>query len=120
MPRRINFPIWLIALAFLASCATTSLVQTGETLDVISKQFVATANMYNTYYDAGLVTKDEYRTWAAFAKRFKAFYPQLADSWLLFADNPDADGAVAIAQQINALKNQLLAFYLGAIQQGEL
>jgi len=104
----------------LVGCATTSLVQTGETIDAIGKQFVATAKMYNTYYDAGLVTKDEYRTWAAFAKRFKVFYPQLVDTWMIFADAPDAKGAVEIAQQINTLKNQLLVFYLAAIQKGEL
>jgi len=110
----------LVLLAFLVGCATTSLVQTGETIDAIGKQFVATANMYNTYHDAGLVTDDEYRTWATFARRFKAFYPQLVDSWMIFADTPDAQGAVEISQQINTLKNQLLVFYLTAIQKGEL
>jgi len=104
----------------LAGCATTSLVQTGETIDAIGKQFVATAQMYNTYHDAGLITDDEYRTWATFARRFKVFYPELVDSWMIFADKPDAAGAAEIAQQINTLKSQLLVFYLTAIQKGEL
>jgi len=104
----------------LSSCATTSLVQTGETLDAIGKQFVATAKIYNTYYDAGLVTKDQYRTWAEFATLFKVYYPRLVDSWMIFADAPDAKGAAEIAQQINTLKNQLLVFYLTAIQKGDL
>jgi len=104
----------------LAACATTSLVQTGETIDAIGKQFVATAQMYNTYHDAGLVTDAEYRTWATFARRFKVFYPQLVDTWMIFADKPDAAGAAEISQQINTLKNQLLVFYLTAIQKGEL
>jgi len=113
-----GLPIILVLL--LAGCATTSLVRTGETIDAIGKQFVATAAMYNQFYDAGLVTKEEYRTWAAFATRFKVFYPQLVDSWMIFADKPDAAGAAEISQQISTLKNQLLVFYLVAVQKGEL
>jgi len=111
----------VVVLGFvLSGCTTTSLVQTGETLDAIGKQFVATAQIYNTYYDAGLVTKEEYRTWAEFATLFKVYYPRLVDSWMIFADTPDAAGAAEIAQQINTLKNQLLVFYLTAVQKGEL
>ncbi len=59
----------------------TPFIVIGEALDGLGKQFVVVGKAMNHGLDAGTITKEQYRTWADFAKRFQTLYPSLAQGW---------------------------------------
>jgi len=108
-----------VVVASLAACGGgRQLVITGETLDSMGKQFVTTANMYNSLHDQGQITDDEYRAWAEFARYFKVVYPATVDMWQEAARQPDAEGTREIIRIIQNMKNRLFEYYLQALSKG--
>ncbi len=119
---KIRFEIVLVCvLAFvLTACGGgRQLVVTGEILDSMSKQFVTTANLYNSLHDQGQITDEEYRAWAGFAKYFKVAYPATVDMWQEAARQPDAEGTKEIIKIIQNMKNRLFEYYFQALRKGE-
>jgi len=110
----------VLVLAFvLAACGGgRQLVVTGETLDSMGKQFVSTAQMYNSLHDQQLISDAEYRVWADFARYFKTVYPATVDMWQEAARQPDAEGTQEIIRIIQNMKNRLLEYYLQALAKG--
>jgi len=121
--RRGRIGIIALVLAFtLTACAGSSLLGWGETLDALGKQFVVTTKMYNSLHDSNLITDEEYRQYAEFARTFKVFYPQAVDAWSAFAEceiagRIDCGSTQEVTSLILNLKTQLLNFYLAGIAQ---
>ena len=112
--RRIKLAFAILALFALSACAGNQLVMSGTALDTIGQSFITTANLYNSLHDAGKITDDEYRAFAAFAKQFKVIYPVAVDTWKAVESNPElAEGeqAETLTNQILKLKQQLIEYY---------
>lgn len=76
----------LIALAIFSPYAIactnlTPYVVTGESLVAVGNQFADVGEAMNKGLDAGKVTPEQYRTWAAFGKRFQVLYPATVNAW---------------------------------------
>lgn len=99
----------LVLASATGGCATSdksrSLVITGETLDAVGQQFVQTGRLYDRLLDAEKITKDEYRDWANYAKRFQLIYPEAVQAWTAGRSTDDT------IDLILRLKSQLLEFY---------
>lgn len=105
-------PAMLVLCIGLAACNVAHWKLSGETLDAVGQQFLATGKMFDTLIVEGKITPAEYRAWAVFAEKFKLIYEPPVKSWLAAktaAEKGDAADAVL------AVKNELLAFYLSAL-----
>lgn len=88
--RKLHF-IWLVA-ALSVSCTTTDkLVITGESLVQLGDQFVATADTMNVGYTNGVITKDQYKAWVTFGKKFQQVYPQAVQLWKVAKQTGDQE-----------------------------
>jgi len=107
------FPI--ILLVFLVACATpkTTLI-TGETILVMGQTFVDTGNAYNQLHDQGIVSDEEYRDWAKFAKQYQATYRPLVNLYKAYATGEAQDKAKEeqIATMLSSLNQELLLYLL--------
>jgi hypothetical protein len=54
---------------------------TGELLDAAGRQFVAVGTLYNQLLDQHVITPEQYKPWAAFAKHFKPAFPVAVAAW---------------------------------------
>ena len=103
--------IQLIALMALAAylmvaCATvTGFVVTGESLDSVGKAFVTVGQTYNRELDAKRVTPEQYREWAAFARKFQQAYPSSVQLWKSSVAVNDA----ALTKKTNEIITALVA-----------
>src|SRR5687768_817677 len=100
----------LVLMTALVSCAAPftrekQLLITGETLEGAGAQFVQVGKMFNTAYNAGQVTPEQYRQWAAFATYFQRAYPQAVDTWKAVAKTGD----VASQTKLETIIRDLLA-----------
>lgn len=103
--RTIRFPVALLLALLLAACATsTGFIVSGESLDGVGKAFVITGQTYNRELDAKRITVDQYRQWAAFAKKFQASYGPAVQLW-----------KSSIAVNDAALTNQTDAIIVGLV-----
>jgi len=109
----------IILLAFViqgfAACATprTTLI-TGETILVMGQTFVDTGEAYNTLHDQGIVSDEEYRDWAKFAKQFMATYRPLVNLYKAYAtgESQDKSKETQIAMMLSSLNQELLLYLL--------
>jgi len=99
----------LILLLTVYACSTSSWVISGELLDQTGKQFVKTGNLFNQLLSDGKVTVEEYRIWAAFARKFKLAYEPAVKAWLSAQTVDDKQHA---ADVIAAVRTELLQFVI--------
>lgn len=80
----------LAALLLAGSCSSvTPFVVTGKSLTALDHQFADTAAAMNQALDAKQVTPEQYRTWADFARRFRAYNPLAVSAWKTAKDLGD-------------------------------
>jgi len=103
----------IILLAFLMACAMprTTLI-TGETILVMGQTFVDTGNAYNQLHDQGIVSDEEYRDWAKFAKQFQATYRPLVNLYKTYAMGEVKAKEEQIAMMLSSLNQELLLYLL--------
>lgn len=118
LDRLLGTGLLLILLAYLlSSCAgPRGYVASGEALAAIGQQFVQTGHLYDTLLEKKLITPEQYRPWAAFAKEFQWSYPKAVEMWRLAVRSEDAAAAGKLEEVVLALKNQLLTFALEAAE----
>ena len=103
----------LVVLVFaISACAMfdKSLVVTGESINTVGQQFVATGQAMNRALDAKQVTVEQYRSWAKFAHSFQATYPKLVEGWKVAVRSNDAVKQKEIGQAIVALSTELVQY----------
>lgn len=107
--------------AAVAGCAALggdrTLLVTGETLDAVGQQFVRTGQLYNRLLDEKLISEEQYREWARFAKRFQVAYPVAVDLWKEARVSTSVEDERRALEVVLTLKNQLLTFVLGLQRQ---
>jgi len=107
----------IILLAFLVACATpkTTLI-TGETILVMGQTFIDTASAYNTLHDQGIVSDEEYRDWAKFARQYQATYRPLVNLYKAYATGEAQDKAKEeqIATMLSSLNQELILYLIKA------
>ncbi len=104
-------PAVLFLALFAVACGVNQWRMSGEALDAVGQQFLSTGKLYDTLFEQGSLTAEEYRPWAAFAERFKVIYEPAVKSWLAAQTVKDKNDAANI---LLAVKNELLAFYIAA------
>jgi len=115
---RLARQVWIsfIILGF-AACATpkTTLI-TGETILVMGQTFLDTANAYNRLHDQGIVSDEEYRDWAKFARQYQATYRPLVNLYKAYAtgEAQDKTKEEQIATMLSTLNEELLLYLLKA------
>ena len=95
--------VCLVGLTVQACTHEKALVVSGETLVVLGEQFVATGAAMNKALDDKAITPEAYRTWATFAKKFKAAYPLARDLWKTAEETKDE----RLMAQVGAIVAQL-------------
>jgi hypothetical protein len=109
-------PAMLVLCMGLAACNLSQWRVSGEVLDAVGQQFLATGKMYDQLFEQGSLTPAEYRPWAVFAERFKLVYEPAVKAWLAAASTQEKGDA---ADAILAVKNELLTFYIAALSKKE-
>lgn len=110
----------LFALALsLTSCATSEVAKTqkaldvtGTALEVAGQQFVEVGKFFNQALDAKLITNDQYRAWAAFAKKFKQGYPPAVSAYKVAVSAGNLASAQEVEASIQPLISELAQFAL--------
>jgi len=103
----------IILLAFLVACATPkATLITGETILVMGQTFVDTGEAYNTLHDQGIVSDEEYRDWAKFAKQFMATYRPLVNLYKTYAMGEVKAKEEQIAMMLSTLNQELILYLL--------
>ena len=77
------FAVPLLAALVLVGCAGLQVNQVtiGESILNLGQQFLDMANLYNQAYDQQLITRDQYKQWASFARYFQNSYPLLVEAY---------------------------------------
>ena len=109
-------PALLVLCLGVAACSLSSWRISGETLDAVGKQFLATGKIYDQLFEQGSISAADYRPWAVFAEKFKTVYEPIVKSWLA-AQSVQEKGDAADA--VLAIKNELLSFYIAALAKKE-
>lgn len=108
----------LFVATLLKSCTTAqAFVASGESLTALGETFAATGKAMDAALDAKLVTVEQYRDWATFAKRFKAVYPVACDTWKAAIAVNDATAAQHAGAIVASLSADLTSF--GALAKKE-
>ncbi len=116
LKRRMAPAMLVLCLSTAIACNLSTWRISGEALDAVGKQFLATGKMYDTLFDQGSISAVQYRPWAQFAERFKLVYEPAVKAWLA-AQSQQQKGDAGDA--ILAIKNELLAFYIAALAKKE-
>ncbi len=115
--RRRTAPAMLVlVMATAMACSLGTWRISGEALDAVGKQFLATGKMYDTLFDQGSISAADYRPWAVFAERFKLVYEPAVKAWLAAQSQQEKGDA---GDAIIAVKNELLSFYIAALAKKE-
>lgn len=81
----------LVAAVALSSCAhRQALIVTGDTLESLGDQFLATAALFNAALEKEDITREQYDTFKEFALKFKVVYPAAVHLWELAVISNDA------------------------------
>lgn len=117
--RTVNAFAVVAVLLFAQSCAnTTALIVAGESIDAAGAQFVEVGAAMNKGLDAGKVTPEQYKAWAEFAKRFKAFYRPTVDAWKAAVRANDAALAGDLGAAVTTIVLELGGFYKALVDVG--
>jgi hypothetical protein len=96
----------LSSVLLLAACThQQAMLATGESFVALGETFATTAGLMDIALEQGLVSPDEYRTWATFVRHFKLVYVPAADLYAaaLSAGDTDAAGhAAAVLAELSA------------------
>ena len=107
-----TLPVLIVCLVLVASCASTTLLSSGEALDSLGKQFVATGQQLDVLHTQRVISDADYRTWAVFVPKFKAAYREATQAWLTAYKAGASDTPEKVIQLLTDLKNQLLEFVI--------
>lgn len=105
--------LWSVALLLVACSSSTAFIVSGESLDTAGKSFVAVGQAYNQALDAKTITVEQYRTWAAFARKFQTAYPPAVQLWRSAVAVNDAALQHDSAALVTSLVSELIR--LGAV-----
>jgi len=80
----------------------------------MGQTFVDTANAYNQLHDQGIVSDEEYRDWAKFAKQYQATYRPLVNLYKAYATGEAQDKAKEeqIATMLSSLNQELILYLI--------
>lgn len=109
--------LWFASLlAGLSSCtsAKPALIVSGTTLHVAAETFVETASLMDKCLDSGVVSPEQYRTWAEFGKRYQVAYPLAVEAWRIAVRTEAEAEQRAASETIAALVGELARFYVEA------
>jgi len=113
---RLARQVWIsfVILGFVACATPRTTLITGETILVMGETFIDTGNAYNRLHDQGIVSDEEYRDWAKFAKQFMATYRPLVNLYKAYAigEAQDKSKEAQIATMLSTLNQELLLYLL--------
>lgn len=97
-----------------ASCAhpPDPLITTGQALHLADDTFVETGHLMDAAFDAHVVTLEQYRTWAKFARQFPKSYRLAWDAWEAATKVADAAAQMGALDAIAVLLGELQRFYV--------
>jgi hypothetical protein len=106
----------VLCLTTAIACSMNTWRISGEALDAVGKQYLATGKIYDTLFEQGSISAADYRPWAVFAEKFKLVYEPAVKAWLAAQTQQEKGDAGAM---ILAVKNELLSFYIAALAKKE-
>lgn len=109
-------PAMLVLVMGLAACNLSQWRISGEALDAVGQQFLATGKIYDQLFEAGSISAAQYRPWAVFAEKFVLVYEPAVKAWLAAQSQQEKGDA---ADVVLAVKNELLSFYIAALAKKE-
>lgn len=95
---------------------TKALIAFGSSLDAGGTMFVAVGTQFNSALDAGLITPEQYRKWAAFATPFKPAYDRAVTSWKIARTANNITSLEQVKTQLGPLLAELATFSLSITQ----
>jgi hypothetical protein len=101
----------LSVLLFSSCTASQAYVITGESADVLGKQFVAASNAMQAGLAEKKVTPEQFKQWAAFSAKFDGFYGRAVDAWKAAQAIGDSLAVRDIEAAIGRLALELAGFY---------
>jgi len=106
--------IYFVILGFVACATPKGTLITGETILGMGQTFIDTAAAYNQLHDQGIISDEDYRDWAKFARQFQATYRPLVNLYKTFAtgEAQDKDNADRLSEMLSSLNQELLLFLL--------
>jgi len=109
--KNMRLPLLLLLCAVtIAACGTTTLLNSGQAIDALGKQFIETGRQFDALHTSGIVSDADYRLWAAFVPKFKTGYAEASKTWLTAYQAGEPTTPQQIIALITTLKNQLLEF----------
>lgn len=100
------------ALGLLAACAGAQpYVVSGESLKLVGSQFIMTATLMDAGLDKGTITPAQYKTWAAFGRKFRVSFELAVQLWETARAVNDHTLEQQAAEIITRLAGDLVAFY---------
>jgi len=113
MRRTASYALCIVLAFALAGC--TSLkpgLLTGQGILAMGQTFVDTGEAYNQLHDQGIISDEEYREWARFARQFKAAYPPLVNVYKVYAADAigDPDLEYQVANLLTSINRELLIY----------
>lgn len=87
------------------------ILEAGNTIDAVGKQFGATYDLYNALYGAGKMPEEQYRKFVSWATDFQVSYALAYRAFKVASTEADASNAL---DKVLKLKADLLVYYVGA------
>jgi len=101
-----------VAVLLVSACTNvTPFIVSGQSLTALDNQFADTGAAMNAGLDANKVTKEDYRKWAEFAKRFKPLEDVAYKAWTTAVELNDLAVAGKFGEALALLGAELMAFY---------
>lgn len=99
-------------LPFACAHAPDPIITTGQALHLADDTFVETGRLMDSALDNRLVTLEQYRAWAKFARAFPKAYRVAWDAWEVATKVADAAAQMGALDAIAVLLGELQRFYL--------
>jgi len=115
MKRGVNVYLCLLMVLALAGCASTkTTLLTGQGILAMGQTFEDTANAYNQLHDQGVISDEEYREWAKFARQFQAAYRPLVNVYKTYANDElgDPDLEYQVVRLLSTVNQELMVYLL--------
>jgi len=107
----------LLCLGIVTGCTTSQQIKgykaldvAGTTLEGVGEQFKQVAGFYNQALDSKLITPEDYRKWATFAKQFQKAYPAAVAAYKVAVAAGNAAGAANLQSSIQPMLTELMQF----------
>lgn len=105
-----RFHLAVVLLAFIACAKDQPLIVSGEAMVQLAHQFRSTAELMERSLDSGAITKEQYKKWVTFGKKFQVMYPLAVDMWKLARLHGDKDMEEQMLLKVNELYIDLITF----------